>query len=104
MGGSDVKVDYISGWFLDFFAYWGSEDNYIPFKEKNIKVENFFKFPRQMLTVPFNILDEDNNHEMKYTVGFIGCDQNEKYEVSPVTGWIAIYQRRYRKYIIKLYL
>ena len=89
MGGSDVKVDYISGWFLDFFAYWGSEDNYIPFKEKDIKVENFFKFPRQMLTVPFNILDEDNNHEMKYTVGFIGCDQNEKYEVSPITGWIV---------------
>ena len=26
---------------------------------------------------------------MKYQVGFIGCDQNEKKEVSPVQGWIV---------------
>ena len=89
MGGSDVKVDYISGWFLDFFAYWSVNDNYIPFKKKEIKVENFSRFPNQILTVPFKIIDDNNTHEMKYSVGFIGCDQNEKYEVSPVTGWIV---------------
>ena len=26
---------------------------------------------------------------MKYLVGFIGCDQNERGEVYPVQGWIV---------------
>ena len=26
---------------------------------------------------------------MKYKVGFIGCNQNQKKEVYPVTGWIV---------------
>ena len=26
---------------------------------------------------------------MKYKVGFIGCDQNDKDEVYPVQGWIV---------------
>ena len=26
---------------------------------------------------------------MKYSVGFIGCDQNKNNEVFPVTGWIV---------------
>ena len=43
-----------------------------------------------MLTVPFKIKDKQSReHFMKYTAGFIGCDQNEKNEVYPVTGWIV---------------
>jgi len=26
---------------------------------------------------------------MKYKVGFVGCDQNEKHEVAPVQGWFV---------------
>ena len=43
-----------------------------------------------MLIVPFTIIKEitGKSYEMKYNVGFIGCDQNEKNEVIPVQGWI----------------
>ena len=42
-----------------------------------------------MLIVPFTIKDLVHNKEylMKYKVGFIGCDQNEKNEVYPVQAW-----------------
>ena len=53
-------------------------------------MEDFEKFPSQMLTVPFKIIDiNKKEYLMKYKVGFIGCDQNEKKEVYPVTGWIV---------------
>ena len=54
-------------------------------------VENFKKLANQMLIVPFKIVDEVHNKEymMKYRVGFLGCDQNEKKEVFPVMGWIV---------------
>ena len=44
-----------------------------------------------MLNVPFDIIDDVNHktYKMKYSVGFIGCDQNKKNEVFPVTGWIV---------------
>ena len=44
-----------------------------------------------MLIVPFTIEDEDNGktYLMKYKVGFVGCDQNEKNEVFPVQGWLV---------------
>ena len=45
-----------------------------------------------MLTVPFKIIEVPNNNKeysMKYKVGFVGCDQNEKNEVYPVQGWIV---------------
>ena len=45
----------------------------------------------QMLIVPFTIIEHitGKSYEMKYNVGFIGCDQNEKNEVIPVQGWIV---------------
>ena len=36
-----------------------------------------------------NYLNNKNVYLMKYKVGFVGCDQNEKKEVYPVTGWIV---------------
>ena len=91
MGGHYYHVDHLSGWFLNFFAYYGDgEGSYFPFKEKSLKVENFDRFPSQMLTVPFKIIDvNQKEYQMKYKVGFIGCDQNQKKEVYPVTGWIV---------------
>ena len=44
-----------------------------------------------MIIVPYKLINEDTKEEfdMKYKVGFIGCDQNDKDEVYPVQGWIA---------------
>ena len=87
--------DEISGWILDFFAYYNNEVN------DEIKIEKFFEhrisiyelnnFPNQMLIIPFKIIDEGamKAYDMKYHVGFIGCDQNEKKEISLVQGWIV---------------
>ena len=90
----DVKYDYICGWFLNFFAYLNIKDyhgNVKTFKEDSMKVKDFKKLANQMLIVPFKIEDlvHKKEYDMKYKVGFIGCDQNEKYEVSPVQGWFV---------------
>ena len=89
--GYSYKVDHLSGWFLNFFAYIGDgEGSYEQFKLDDLGVKDFEKFPSQMLTVPFKIIDiNKKEYLMKYKVGFIGCDQNEKKEVYPVTGWIV---------------
>ena len=44
-----------------------------------------------MLIVPFTIKDLVHNKEylMKYQVGFVGCDQNDKNEIYPVQGWLV---------------
>jgi hypothetical protein len=92
-GGYSYKVDHLSGWFLNFFAYWtdGYRGRYKEFNEDHLGVKDFDKLPSQMLTVPFKIVDETKGktYEMKYKVGFIGCDKNKKNEVSVVTGWIV---------------
>ena len=90
-GGYSYKVDHLSGWFLNFFAYIGDGFNgYERFVLDNLGVKDFEKFPSQMLTVPFKIVDvNQNEHLMKYKVGFIGCDQKKKKEVYPVAGWIV---------------
>ncbi len=90
----EVQVDYISGWILDFFAYYNvrdDEDKIQTFNGKEISVENFKKLANQMFTVPFKIIDQVHNKEylMKYEVGFVGSDQNEKKEVFPIQGWIV---------------
>ena len=90
----DVKYDYLSGWFLNFFAYYDKSDrrgNVKRFEGDSIKVKDFKKLANQMLVVPFTIVDLVHKKEylMKYKVGFVGCDQNEKYEVSPVQGWFV---------------
>ncbi len=90
----EEKVDYLSGWFLSFFAYYGEvkrNRNVERFKEDTIKVENFKKLANQMLIVPFKIIDEVHKKEylMKYKVGFVGCEQNNKNEVYPIQGWLV---------------
>ena len=93
-GGHNVKVDYIKGWILSFFAYYSEIDKrkgVERFNAKSIKVSDFHKLANQMLKVPFTISDTVHNktYKMKYSVGFIGCDQNSRKEVFPVTGWIV---------------
>ena len=94
MSKYEVQVDYISGWILNFFAYYKevSYDGRVQrFEEKEMSVENFDKLANQMLVVPFTIKDEvhKKTYLMKYKVGFVGCDQNEKKEVVPVQGWLV---------------
>ena len=90
----EVKYDYISGWFLKFFAYLNRQNfhgEYIKFKEDRMKVEDFKYLADQMLIVPFTIVDEVNKvqYDVKYKVGFVGCDQNENKQVFPIQGWIV---------------
>ena len=92
MGRHEVKVDFISGWILNFFAYYCCENGKIKkFEEKGLKVQNFKKLANQMLIVPFTIINENNGktYLMKYKVGFVGCEQNQKNEVFPVQGWLV---------------
>ena len=89
-----VKYDYISGWILQFFAYYKEigYDGKIPkFEKESIKVKQFNKLANQMLVVPFTIDDRVHKKQylMKYNAGFVGCDQNEKKEVFPIQGWIV---------------
>ena len=86
----EVKYDYISGWFLNFFAYC-IDGRYIKFEKEMLKVEDFKTLANQMLIVPFTIEDEvhKKTYEMKYKVGFVGCDQNENKQVFPIQGWIV---------------
>ena len=94
MGGHNVQVPILKGWILNFFAYYSEVKGhgFAPrFEDDSIKVKNFGKLANQMLNVPFDIVDDvhGKTYEMKYSVGFIGCDQNNNKEVFPVTGWIV---------------
>ena len=94
MHAYEVKVNYICGWFLNFFAYYNAKDirgKINIFNDNQLKVEDFKKLANQMLIVPFKIIDSVHKKEylMKYKVGFFGCDQNEKKEVFPIQGWIV---------------
>ena len=94
MSKYDVKIDIIYGWFLNFFAYYKEVSfggRVERFEGEEIKVENFKKLANQMLVVPFTIKDEvhKKTYLMKYKVGFVGCDQNQKNEVFPVQGWFV---------------
>ena len=95
VGTYEEQVDYISGWILNFFAYFGEKSHFSkrvkPFTESELRVENFKKLANQMSIVPFTIKDLVHNKEylMKYKVGFVGCDQNEKNEVYPVQEWLV---------------
>ena len=87
LGPKDVKYDYISGWFLDFFAYFSSGEKFV---YETMKVDDFNDLANQMLVVPFKLTDvNQNEYELKYKVGFIGCAQNKKNEISPVQGWFV---------------
>lgn len=80
---------------MSFFAYLNKVDekgNFIQFNGEYIKVSHFSSLAKQMLIVPFTIISKLNineKHLMKFEVGFVGCDQNNKKEVFPVKGWIV---------------
>ena len=82
-GGYSYKVDHLSGWIINFFAYISDgRRNYYPFKDDHLSVRDFKKLPNQRLTVPFKMKDNSGKeHLMKYKVGFIGCNINDKNEV-----------------------
>jgi len=86
---------YITGWILDFFAYRNNKVNgqikIEKFDGKSSGIRSFENLASQILIVPFTIFEgiTQKTYNMKYQVGFIGCDQNEKKEVSPVQGWIV---------------
>ena len=90
-----VSYTYISGWILDFFAYYNNkvrgQIKIEKFNGKSLEIDEFKNLASQILIVPFTIIEEitQKKYDMKYQVGFIGCDQNEKKEVSPVQGWIV---------------
>ena len=84
----EVKVDFITGWILDFFAY---DNNGERFSDKSLEVSKLSGLASQIITVPFTIIEEitQKKYNMKYKVGFFGCDQNETNEEFPVQGWIV---------------
>ena len=84
-----IKVDYIKGWFLDFFAYYGKEKKYKKMTGRYIKIEDFNSLAEQILVVPFKMEDriQSKIYEMKFNVGFFGCSLNSKKEVCPSSGW-----------------
>jgi len=84
-----IKVDYIKGWFLDFFAYYGKEEKYQRNIGRYIKIEDFDSLAEQMLVVPFKIGNKNKTYEMKFNVGFFGCGMNDKKEVYPLSGWMV---------------
>ena len=88
----EVTVSSINGWILDFFAYEkGPKGDLIRFDRESLKISEFGVLESQMLKVPFIIFEEINNKkiDMNYIVGFIGCEQNEKKEVSFVQAWVV---------------
>ena len=86
---SQIKVDYIKGWFLDFFAYFGKGKSYQRMTGRCIKIKDFNTLAEQMLVVPFKIENRKTNKvdDMKFNVGFSGCSLNSKNEVYPVSRW-----------------
>ena len=81
------KINYINGWIIKFFAYYNSGEK---IENEQIKFEKFKDIANQLLIVPFTFKEKDENqYQMEYQVGFIGCDQNEKNEVYPVQGWLV---------------
>ena len=86
--------DTIYGWILDFFGFIKKDEDkvgYSKFNGGSLELKRFKDLAGQLLSGPFTLIDEDSNKklDMEFKVGFIGCDQNEKMELSPVQGWIV---------------
>ncbi len=77
----ESKIDIINGWILDYFAYIKKNR----FCDKSLKITKINDLAGQMLNIQFTIKEEitGKTYNMKYKVGFIGCDQNEQKEVFP---------------------
>jgi len=83
------KIDYLTGWILKFFGYIKKDEYFHYFSGDKINRDDINNLPDQILDVPFIIIKKDKKMEMKFYVGFFGCEQNDKKEVSPVLGWIV---------------
>ena len=86
--------DTIYGWILDFFGFIKKDEDkvgYSKFNGGSLELKRFKDLAGQLLSGPFTLIDEDSNKklDMEFKVGFIGCDQNEKMELSSVQGWIV---------------
>lgn len=96
IGGHEYQVDKISGWFLHFFPYDSNGDLYL---RDSVEVSKLDDFASQVLDVPFtfNSEKEKKSYNLQYKVGFVGCKQNEKHEISPVTGWFITEKKEKKK-------
>ena len=79
---------------MNFFAYLNIKDlsgEISRFTADSMSVEKFGDFASQMLIVPFTIADNVHNktYDLKYKVGFVGCEQNKMKQVFPIQGWIV---------------
>ena len=84
--------DTIYGWILDFFGFIKQGiSSYQKFNGGSLELNCFQDLASQLLSGHFTLIDEqsDKKLNMEFKVGFIGCDQNEKMELSPVQGWIV---------------
>ena len=91
--GHEYQVDKISGWFLHFFPYNSKGDLYL---RDSVEVSKLDDFAKQVLDVPFSFYSqkEKKSYDLQYKVGFVGCKQNEKHEISPVTGWFITEKKK----------
>ena len=73
------------------FRLFSYDNNRKRLSDKSLEVSKLSHLASQIITVPFTIIEEitGKKYNMKYKVGFFGCDQNEKNEVFPVQGWIV---------------
>ena len=86
----EVQVDIISGWILNFFGFYKEKYDDSPiFKDNCLKVSDFKLLANQMFEIPVLVIDDIKNEidYMKYLVGFVGYEQNEKKEVFPTQWW-----------------
>ena len=96
IGGHEYQVDKISGWFLHFFPY--DSKGYLDLRD-SVEVSELDDFANQVLDVPFSFYSqkEKKSYNLQYKVGFVGCKQNEKHEISPVTGWFITEKKEKKK-------
>ena len=70
----EFKFDYISGWILNFLAYFRN-GSIASLKTKKVRVDKFKYFANQMLVVPFILTNASGEeYSLKYNVGFFGCE------------------------------
>ena len=96
-GGHKIQVDKISGWFLHFFPYDSNGDVNL---RDSVEVSKMDDFAKQVLDVPFSFDSEKEkkSYNLQYNVGFVGCEQNEKHEIIPVTGWFITEKKEKKTY------
>ena len=92
-----IQVDKISGWFLHFFPYNSNGDVNL---RDSVEVSKMDDFAKQVLDVPFSFDSEKEkkSYNLQYNVGFVGCEQNEKHEIIPVTGWFITEKKEKKTY------